>query len=255
MSEQPYESTGPVPVCAAPRRPWLIGVSLSTKRAVAFKPRCKSWNCPACAEINSRLWAVRAYHGVEAHTAAERTIYFLTLTSHESLDPAGTIKVFPQAWKTLRQRANRQAGYFSYLMIPERHKDGRMHAHLLESGGAGERWWKDNARACGFGYMVDEQAVENPAAASFYVVKYIGKGLASGPDWPKNFRRVRVSKNWPAMPEMEEVQGWSWRLVDPDYSLVEEIERIKDSGFEMQVLDHATAWTYARADWSTGEVG
>lgn len=256
MSEQPYQSTGELPVCDTPRRPWLIGVNLTTKRAIAFKPRCKKWSCPACAEINKRLWGAVAFFGSEALTARGSVIYFLTLTSHEALDAEGTIKVFPQAWKKLRQRAVRwnDGHVFDYLMVPERHKSGRMHVHLIETLGAGERWWKDNARAAGMGYMVSEQVAQTSGGSAFYVVKYLGKQLQDT-DWPANFRRVRISQSWPELPDMEKVEGWQWRVIAPDLQLDEELVRISESGFDLQILDHQTAWTYARMlDWTTGEM-
>jgi len=253
MSEQPYLSIGETPVCEAPRRPWLIGLNVQGKRAIAFKPRCKSWNCPACAAINARLWGARAFFGSETIRESGRPLYFLTLTSHEDLSPEGTIKIFPQAWKTLRQRVIRKYHTFTYLMVPERHKSGRMHVHLLETAGAGERWWKDNARACGLGYMVDEQVMTEDGTAAWYVVKYIGKSIKEV-DWPDGFRRVRISRDWPPLPEMEQVEGWSWRLLEAKYALTDELTRIEESGFTVQVLDHSTAWVYARAVLNEGEL-
>lgn len=253
MSNQSYLSIGETPVCDTPRRPWLAGVNIQGKRAVIFKPRCKLWSCPACAEINSRLWGARAYFGAEAIKAGGDAVYFLTLTSHEDLSPEGTLKVFPQAWKTLRQRVVRKAGVWSYLMVPERHKSGRMHVHLLESAGCGERWWKDNARACGLGYMVDEQALDDSGRAAHYVTKYIGKSLKDV-QWPDGFRRVRVSKNWPPLPEMEQEEGWHWRIIEASIPLVDEIARLQESGIDVKVLDHSTAWVYAHAVNHEGEL-
>lgn len=255
MSEQPYTSQGEMPVCDTPRRPWLLGVNIETKRAVAFKPRCKLWTCPACAEINRRLWGARAYFGAEVFQEAGDNVYFLTLTSHEGLSPEGTIKVWPQAWKTLRQRAVRWNGgqVFDYLMVPEKHKNGRLHVHMVETLGAGDRWWKDNARQCGLGYMVSEQVCNTANGAAFYVTKYIGKSLGAE-DWPANFRRVRLSRSWPPLPEMETAPGWHWRVIDPDNSLDDELTRIQESGFALHTLDHYTAWVYARAVSRDGEV-
>lgn len=255
MSEQPYMSAGEMPICDTPRRPWLMGVNLETKRAVAFKPRCKKWTCPACAEINRKLWGARTYFGAETLANEGKDVYFLTLTSHEKLDAAGSIKVWPQAWKTLRQRAVRWNGgqVFDYLMVPEKHKNGRLHVHLIETLGAGNRWWKDNARAAGLGYMVSEQVCGGAGFASFYVVKYLGKQLGDA-DWPANFRRVRVSHDWPALPEMEAVPGWHWRVIAADLQLDEELHRVQESGFSLHVLDHYTAWVYARAAGQEGIV-
>jgi len=252
-THQRYEADGrDMPICETRGRPWLMGVNIETRRAVAFKPRCKQWSCPACAEINSRLWCARTIFGTETLINEGRDVYFLTLTSHEDLSPQGTIKVFPRAWKTLRTRIARQAGVWSYLMVPEKHKDGRLHAHFIETFGAGERWWKDNARQCGLGYMVDEQQISS-AVAGFYVTKYLHKQTEEA-SWPKGFRHIRVSQNWPKLPEMETTPGWHWRVIPADLQLDEELARIQESGFNLQVLDHYTAWVYARAVSNEGEV-
>lgn len=233
------------PQCNAPRRPWLAGVSLSTGNAILFQPRCKSWQCPACAEINRRLWAVRTFHGAAALRERGAHIYFLTITSHEALSPQGTITIFPDAWKKLRQRAYRMAGKYQYLMVPEKHVSGRMHVHMVETAGLSTRWWKDNARECGFGYMVEEEECSQDGRAAWYVVKYLGKQMSDNVAWPKRFRRVRVSREWPELPQKEGTKSWHWRLVED--GLVAEQNRLIESGFNVQILDHYQAWVYARA--------
>jgi len=243
-----YKASKDNPQCTTPRRPWLMGVNLQAQRAVAFQPRCKLWSCPACAEINRRLWATRTFHGAAALREKGAHIYFLTITSHETLSPAGTVRVFPDAWKKLRQRAYRMAGKYQYLMVPEKHQNGRMHVHMVETAGLGTRWWKDNSRECGFGYMVEEEECSDGNAA-FYVVKYLGKQMSDNIPWPKRFRRVRVSREWPALPEMERVVGWNWRVLVE--KLDEELERLAQYGFDVRVLDHSQAWVYARATETT----
>lgn len=232
-------------LCSAPRRPYLLGVNQEVRKAVLFQPRCKSWNCPACADINKRLWAVKVYHGADVIAQNGNPINFLTITSHGKLDADASIKVFPHAWGLLRQRAYRMTGGFDYVLIPERHQDGRLHVHALETASLGARWWKDNAAACGLGYMVDESVARSAAGAAYYAVKYLAKNLEYH-GWPKGFRRVRTSRHWPELPDMPEVQGWDWRKLESSEGLVSTIERLRDSGLQVEVLDHQAAWKYAK---------
>lgn len=232
-------------LCSMPRRPYLLGVNRGAQKAVLFQPRCKSWSCPACADTNKRLWAVKVYHGAEVIAENGNPINFLTITSHGKLDAAATIKVFPHAWGLLRQRAYRATGGFDYVLIPERHQDGRLHVHALETAGLGRRWWKDNAAAVGLGYMADESIAKSAAGAAYYAVKYLTKSIECE-SWPRGFRRVRTSRRWPELPDMPEVPGWDWRKLENGEGLVTTIERLRDSGLSVEVLDHRAAWEYAK---------
>lgn len=234
-------------LCVAPRRIYLLGVNLNAGKAVLFKPRCKSWSCPACAEINKRLWTVRVYHGAETLGESGIPINFLTITSHGKLDAAASIRVFPHAWSLLQHRARYATGGFDYVLIPERHKDGRLHVHALETAGLGKRWWKDNAAACGLGYMADETVARSAAGAAYYATKYLSKNLEYT-GWPKGFRRVRTSRKWPKLPDMPEIPGWEWRKLKNDEDLAGTIERMKDIGLQVELLDHRAAWEYVKED-------
>lgn len=231
--------------CEAPRRPWLVGVNYAEGRVVMFQPRCKSWDCPACAEINKSLWAVRAYHGAEVLAEGENPNNFLTITSHEKLSAAASLAVWPDAWKKLRMRARYAAPHFQYLMVPEQHKDGRLHVHAVETANLGKRWWKDNARECGLGYMADESETRTPGGAARYVVKYLTKSLEFQA-WPRGWRRVRTSQGWPKLPEMPVVEGWIWVTLKKDQNLSWTVRQLGLQGYEIAQLDHRAAWNYVK---------
>lgn len=233
--------------CTTPRRPYLLGANIETKQAVLFQPRCKQWKCPYCAEVNKALWAARGFHGAQELSGEEKTINFLTLTSHEKLSPAASLAVWPKAWQKLRQRAYRAADHFDYLLVPEQHKDGRLHVHAVETAGLGERWWKNNGRECGLGFMAEEEEAHTPAGAAFYVVKYLTKSIAYQ-DWPRGFRRVRVSRGWPKLPDMPEVPGWDWLVLKQNQSLDATIEEYQAAGFDVRLLGSREAWDYIKVD-------
>lgn len=231
--------------CSTPNRPYLRGINHEEKRAVFFQPRCKLWSCPACAEINKRLWAVRAYHAAEHLNAAGYAISFLTLTSHEKLSPSESLAIWPKAWSKLRQRAYRRASSFQYLLVPEQHKDGRLHVHAIETAGLGSRWWKDNGRSCGLGYMAEEEIARTSGGAAGYVVKYLSKSLAYT-EWPKGFRRVRVSRQWPKLPSLPKVDGWYFEPLPKQEQLDRAIDDLQSAGYCVALLGHAQAWTYVQ---------
>jgi len=233
--------------CTAPRRPFLLGASLEQKRAVLFRPRCKMWSCPFCAEQNKRLWAIRAYHGASELGARGIEVDFLTLTSHEALNGPQTQYVWPKSWSKLGQRARRKAMAFEYLLIPEQHLDGRLHVHAIETGAFGVRWWKDNARACGLGFMAEEQKLRSAGGAAWYTSKYLTKSI-EWQHWPRGFRRVRASQGWPKLPDMESAPGWDWRTLTSVESLDEVVAKYEVAGYEIKILGSQEAWDYVDRD-------
>lgn len=229
------------PFCQAPRRPYLKGVNQVTKQVIIFQPRCKSWSCPACSEINKGLWAVRAFHASEVIETTHGTPDFLTITSHEKLQAKASLFVWPKAWSKLSMRARRKASSFQYLLIPEQHKDGRLHVHAIETSNLGERWWKTNARECGLGFMVEEEKVRTPAGAAWYVAKYLTKSLQADV-WPKNFRRVRTSQQWPKLPEAPLPENWLFEPLARDEKLSLVVSVFERDGYDVLLLDHREAW-------------
>lgn len=229
--------------CSAPRRPFMLGANIEAKRAVLFQPRCKQWSCPFCAEQNKRLWAVRAYRGAEVLASQGLEIDFLTLTSHEKLNGKQTMYVWPKAWSKLGQRARRAVDRFEYLLIPEQHKDGRLHVHAIETAALGEKWFKDNARQCGLGYMAEEQKIQSAGGAAWYTSKYLTKSIQYEA-WPKGFRRIRCSQGWPKLPDMGSAEGWDWCKLGAKESLDETVARYEEAGYTIKILGSQDAWDF-----------
>jgi hypothetical protein len=239
--------------CTTPNRPYLIGLNEDQRRAVLFRPRCKLWSCPYCAQVNQNLWAVRAFMGTRAYQEQGIEIDFLTLTPREDLTPAQSMWVFPRAWKKLSQRARRACDQFSYIMIPERFKDGRIHVHAIETGALGQTWWKKNARSSGLGYIQEEEPIRKPAGAAAYVVKYVAKSLEVL-NWPARFHRVRTSRDWPQLPELVSPDGWRFVPIPITRPLDEVLVSYEGQGYSIRMLGSAAAWVWIDADPETGEV-
>lgn len=251
------EQVGATP-CSAKHRPMIEIRDDDHRRAAFFRPRCKSWSCKPCAEQNAKFWAFRAAYGVEklleskslylhgnigcsAVTESDIPKYsgllgleFVTLTSHEKLSPDRSIEVFGKAWDKLRRRISRQ-GDFDYLLVPEQHKSGRLHIHMLTTAKLPKRWWKDNARSCGLGHQVAAEPIRDPGKAAGYCLKYVTKSLECQA-WPRGFRRVRTSAHWPAPPESPPFQGLFNRLLPPRVQLSDQVALLQSQGYSVALV-------------------
>lgn len=228
--------------CSNPHSPLLQAVNHHTKTALYFRPRCKLWSCPQCAETNRMLWTWRAEHGARTlYKEQQAALSFITVTSHEALSPDGTLAVLPSAWDKLRKRINRAAPGTQYFLVPEPHKDGRLHLHAIVSCQLKKKWWKDNARACGFGYQNDVQEVVNIGGVVGYVSKYMAKMLQFT-NFQKGFRRVRKTQKWPNLPDKITGDNWSVRTLPSDIALNDDMKRRGEAGYSATLVDYKTAW-------------
>jgi len=226
--------------CEARGRPYLAAVNSDAATVVFFRPRCKQWSCPACAEINARAWSAVTFYGADALMQSGENLSFVTLTAHERLDRAAALVVWPGAWKKLSTRVARAWGRPEYLLVPEQHKTGKMHVHLLTTCDAPARWWRDNARQCGLGYQVAVESLQDAKIGAWYVTKYLHKQAALNA-WPRGFRRVRTSRGWPRPPASELAAGWVFGKLEKEDTLVGEIERYQGWGWAVAVADYRTA--------------
>lgn len=235
-------------VCDAPNRPYLIARNATRQEVVFFRPRCKQWTCPACAAVNRALWTMRAYKGSKDILESGESLFFMTVTSHETLSPDQSVWVWPDAWGKLRDRMKyRAGGVFYYLMIPEHHSDGRLHVHAIESAGVSKTWLKKAARKSGLGYMDDEGKLNTPASGASYVTKYLTKSMEHA-HWPRGFRRIRTSRNWPELDEPPTPEGWQFVPLPQKEQLSDELSRYADLGFHVEVMDNYAAWKFITAD-------
>jgi hypothetical protein len=232
--------------CQNPRVPVILGFCEELRLAVLWRPRCKLWSCPVCAQINTAMWAFIAASGVDYFMALGQTPSFWTITSHERLTAARTFQVFPSAWAKLSTRMRRAYPGMEYFCVPEPHADGRLHMHGLASVEIEERWLKDNARACGLGYQVDAQPVQKASAVSHYVTKYLLKQLGEN-RLPRNFRRVRTSRGWPRPESAPADFRWRWVVLTTRDSEEIEAEALRRDGYRVILGDHRTTWAQVEA--------
>jgi len=208
--------------CTKASRCYCVGIKESTGQGFFFRPDCKCWNCEACAARLRARWTLRTFKGVEAYQAQGEHFTFVTLTSSWKLKGlAQTLWVWPKAWSMLRRRVQRAAPGWHFVMIPEQHKDGRLHVHLLASANLGTDWWSDNAVMCGLGWKAEEAEFKCLTAtaehAAAYAAKYLGKQWGVK-EWPRYFHHIRTSQRFPALPPLEAgfpYDQFSWERVSP----------------------------------------
>lgn len=226
----------------------LIGWDMASKRALITRANCNLWECPECKIRLRDKWVLRAQMGVREFIGDGLRVDFVTITSHEKLTSfSQTDYVWRIAWGKLYDALKRKAMRLEYMIVPEKHKDGRMHVHALWTAGVTKKWLKDNARKRGLGYMVDVSQVHNANDASKYVTKYIGKDL--GGDVPKGFRRVRVSQGWTDIPEpVTEQSGLTWEYLGAQWELDGAVLRCETLHIDMIDAKTGLYWDYEYID-------
>lgn len=203
--------------CPNTKDVFILGINDQEKKGILFKPRCKQWSCDYCAEINKEYWIHQASRGALLITSEGREIQFVTLTSRSYASPNSSLYFFQQNWPKLNRRMKYHTNLWgpthgkewAYFLVPERHKSGVAHFHLLAvTHIAAWAIWKKHAHASGFGFIGDLKENIDPNQVANYVTKYLHKGIGAE-QWPTDFRRVRHSQNWPIAQE-QPLDDWRW---------------------------------------------
>jgi hypothetical protein len=158
------------------------------------------WSCPACAEVNKLQWCARVAEGYEKYVSDGVGDWrFWTVTSHEkNKTMSQCLYVWPRAWAKFSRRIRYHHPGIRYVLLPEQHKDGRLHIHAIASHGVTKRFVKDHGRKSGLGYKNDAEVIRDRSRCVWYVTKYLNKSIALT-SWPSNFRRIRTSQKWPQL--------------------------------------------------------
>lgn len=227
----------------------LIGWDLVSRRALVTRADCDSWKCEECSKRMAENWKLRAMIGVRGYIGAGLHVDFITITSHEKLSSfAATEAVWRKAWPVLYAALKRRSTALQYFVVPEKHKDGRMHVHALWTANVSQKWLKDNARRRGLGYQAHRRPVHEAGVAVRYIGKYIGKALGS--DAPPRFRRVRVSSGWPEIPlPITPLVGLRWEYISGNGSLAVVMAECQAKRIDM--IDLRTGEFYDAEDLGT----
>lgn len=195
---------------------------------------CNHWDCPRCGIYRAKQEYWRIVSGVKELVSQGFGIYFQTISCRGKECRVRDAETHYLQWTnklldSYRARVKKLGGYWCYVQVTERQKRGHPHSHILttfEPGdlveGCIEKWervqgalkpyWKDALRSdwlqqavcrSGLGDQYDISRVEKPEGASRYVAKYMFKQTAFDQNWPKGWKRVRYSQNFPKLPEMK----------------------------------------------------
>lgn len=221
--------------CPNQKTPYLVGDFQTAKKRAISKARCKMWTCPYCSQLNKEQHFNRIANGLQSLSEQGIEFSFVTITCHENWrGQNASVKNWRKNKGKLldryrRKYRSRYGNACRYVYIPECHKDGTLHIHGVFSGVFDNRWWKDNARQCGLGYMAESTKLESVLQAVNYCLKYITKHI--GLDIPiKNFRRINYSSGFPDT--KKRASDGEWRLLDYSESIESAIiEGIVRKGF------------------------
>jgi len=215
------------------RYPLCAYAVVSSSRVLFTRLRCGSWSCEYCAGKNRDIWQA---HLLTTLPEMSDHWYFVTLTAHEHLRSAAmSLANIRQNIERLLKRLRRIFNHVEYVRVYEKHPTSEArHAHLVVCGLSPfverlvarsgsetfvpvlERtkhrgtwsintWFKKAARACGMGYQVKCEKVENPTKSVGYAVKYLTKSCQDLHE--KGLRHVQTSRGIGA-PKVESRYKW-----------------------------------------------
>jgi hypothetical protein len=227
--------------CTGVGRPYVLAYNEASKRGKLYQPRCKRWSCDYCALQNCLYWCARGASGAQRFVDEGQVVNFVTITSRPGLNPGHSILRFRKSWPKMRKRlVYHNGGKFEYLLIPERHKSGVLHAHFMANLPIALSKIKDMAYLSGLGYISDLEAVFDARGAIFYVTKYLTKNL-DDPAWPTGFHRVRVSKKWPKYEGEELPPGYQYIVLHSFDQVWLEVSALRHSGYTIKIALSATS--------------
>lgn len=196
---------------------------------------CNDWMCPRCGQQRAREEYGRIVVGAR-EIAKDNQMYLFTITCRGkdcSVDEAedGYLIWTNRLLTNLRIASQRSGQMWAYASVTERQKRQHPHSHYITTYcpddiipikkgepktfcTTGEHFPAKHdtlqsfklERACqsaGLGYQYDLSRLSSVEAGSRYAAKYLFKETIFNTKWPKGWRRVRYSNNWPKLPEIE----------------------------------------------------
>jgi len=225
---------------------WMVAANEKTSSCVLFQVRCKMWDCPDCAKINSDMWIARAAHGAGYFHSLGFDLDMVTVTAHERHSPERAVSVLHDQWNKLRNRWQAITEKPQYMLVGEVGSRGHFHVHFLTYSSIGTRWWKDNARKAGFGFMAKESEKHvQPEKAGFYIGKYLFKQLQRDV-YPKGYRRVRTSRLWPKLPPLDRSEDWGFTPFPLGMGIPRMASLLETQGYSVALADDRASWEFIR---------
>ena len=194
---------------------------------------CNHWDCKRCGVQRAREEYGRMVEGIRT-LAATMPLYMLTITCQgegESVEKSEELygKRTNRFLTSFRSRVKRKGGQWHYVQVTERQKRRHPHSHFLTTSnpfdlydGYVQKWknghdgndgyksvpalrsnWLSNALVKSeLGEQYDVSLVRSTEGASRYCAKYLFKPSIFAGDWPKGWKRIRYSQDFPKLPGM-----------------------------------------------------
>jgi len=200
-------------------------------RARLVEGCCNDWSCPRCGQIRARHEFTRIVSGAN-DISADHALYFWTFTCRGREMPLKEAETSYLLWTNrLLTAARAKAGrvtkkhpapdFWCYSQVTERQTRMHPHSHVLTTycppdaelykkgktlpngrklthDTLWSAWFRGEVQAVGLGSECEISPVISAISAAAYVSKYLFKSSMST-KWPKGWRRVRYSQNWPKL--------------------------------------------------------
>jgi len=196
---------------------------------------CNDWNCPRCGQQRAREEYERIVVGAR-ELGEKNPLFMMTITclgKEMSLEEAEANYLVwtNRLLSRIRVSAKRANKVWSYASVTERQERLHPHSHYLTTYcpddvifiakgkpktycTSGEVFpakhdtlqsftFERACVECGLGRQYDISRLESVEGASRYVAKYLFKETVFQTVWPKGWRRVRYSQNWPKLPDLK----------------------------------------------------
>jgi len=212
-----------------------FGYQIEGKKWGIVQGCCNDWNCPRCGQQRAREEYGRIVVGAR-ELGVKHKLYMLTITcrgkemSYEEAEN-GYLVWTNRLLTRLRTEAKRHNNAWAYASVTERQDRLHPHSHYLTTysptdgipitKGEGKTYCTSGmvfpakhdciqsfqleraCHECGLGWQYDFSELQSVEGASRYVAKYLFKESIFAEVWPKGWRRVRYSQNWPKLPEIK----------------------------------------------------
>lgn len=242
----------------------LIAYRVVDKAWAIAQANCNSWLCPRCGLIRAKTEYWRIVNGTNLLGLAG-DLYFITLTCRGrelSLEDseANYLKWTNVLLTALRTRAKRKKQNWCYVQVTERQKRGHPHSHIIttfkphdlvdgtktqylnagkertksEVPALRSEWFEKRCVSAGLGNQYDITKVRSADGCSRYVAKYLFKPTMFTDVWPKNWRRVRYSNNFPKQ-EHQKADGMALRTPLDWYTLAKQAVIVSPQDKDVEV--------------------
>lgn len=210
-----------------------FGYQIEGKKWGVVQGCCNDWNCPRCGLQRAKEEYGRIVVGArEVSQKYPLQLFTITCRGRElSVKDAenGYLVWTNRLLTRLRTACKRNNKAWFYAAVTERQEREHPHSHFITTYfpfdgkdialGMGKTYCTtgqvfpakhdtiqsfelENAcYQCGLGWQYDISRLQSVEAGSRYAAKYLFKADVFSTIWPKGWRRVRYSQNWPKLPE------------------------------------------------------